>query len=217
MEMKKLGLLIILIAVFTTSLLAYDGYVDITNETGFTIYYVFISHVSDEFWGDDNLGRDIIIQGDTHRFFVYDRPSSEFDIQIEDVDGDLFTITGIDLAVNNEITFTLDDLDPAESEFVGEVTIEGPGGKINGYIDIVNRTGFDVYYIYMRQDQKEWSEDVLGNWDVLFDLGRFTVNLIDFPYSVFDVKLEDEKKNTYTFYSVDIYEQNLVVELKDQD
>ncbi len=80
-----------------SALFAFDGYVDITNETGFTIYYAYVSHESDEFWGDDMLGDDYLENGDTYRVYLSGHSSSIFDIMLEDEDGDTYTFETVDV------------------------------------------------------------------------------------------------------------------------
>lgn len=216
-EMKKIGFTIVLLVMAATGLFAFDGYVEITNNTGFTIYYIQVSHESDEYWGDDMLGDETLIDGDTYRVYLTGHASSIFDIRVEDEDGDSYTFLAVDVE-EQDVTVTLDDLDPAETEntFSGEATINGPGGEFDGYVEVTNNTGFDIYYLKIRQNSKSWGPDLLGD-EVLLDAYTFTVNLKNFPSSILDVRLEDEEGDTYTFYDVDVEYDDVYVTLDHLD
>lgn len=112
-------LLSLLLAVFVLGpIFAFDGYVDITNNTGFTIYYIYVSHHSSEDWEDDVLGDEILPDGETYRVNLTGYPDSIFDILIEDEDGDTYTFWGVDVAYEDVIV-TLDDLDMYDEETSG--------------------------------------------------------------------------------------------------
>ncbi|AZM96926.1 hypothetical protein [Vreelandella venusta] len=85
------------------------------------------------------------------------------------------------------------------------------------HIDITNRTGYILYYMYISPvDSKSWEEDVLGN-DVLMDgdTQRVAITGYDSPY--FDIRLVDEDDDSYTFWKVDVSTRDLVVTLDDLD
>lgn len=204
-----------MLAILVSGLFAFDGYVDITNDTGFTIYYIQVSHESDEYWGDDMLGDDYLMDGDTYRVYLSGHQSSIFDIRVEDEDGDTYTFIAVDVE-ENDIVVTLDNLDYDESSLSGEATVNGPGGDFDGYVDITNDTGFDIYYLKIRQNSKSWGPDLLGD-DVLLVGDTFKVNLKNFPSSIFDIRLEDEDADTYTFYEVDVESEDVTVTLDHLD
>lgn len=215
-DMRKTTLFLFLLAFFLQPISAFDGHVDITNETGYIIYYVFISPVDAESWGDDLLNKDVILPGDTQRFNLVDEPGSIFDIQVEDVDGDAYTITDVDLTADSEITFSKDDLNPAETDYIGSALVNGPGGEIEGTLDIFNQTGRDIYYLYGRQQGRDWGSDLLGD-DILVDGGKFTIEIENFNSEIFDIKLEDEKKKIYEFTGIDIASDLLTVTAEDRN
>ena len=68
----------------TTPSLAFNGYVDVTNNTGYDIYYLYISNENRKSWEEDVLGRDILRNGQTVRVSVRDADSEYFDIRAED-------------------------------------------------------------------------------------------------------------------------------------
>jgi len=89
---------------------AADYYVDITNQTGYTIMYMYVSPAKSDSWEEDVLGDDILPSGKTQRVNLAGYKSSIFDIRLVDEDGDKYTFWNIDVS-EEDITVTLDDLD----------------------------------------------------------------------------------------------------------
>lgn len=108
---------------FTLALLAllafasFGQYFEITNATGYDIYFAYINYSSDSDWGNDWLGSDIMADGETVYFDLSDYAweTELFDIMLEDVDGDTYTFISVDAE---------DYGDPAISENVFTVTLE---------------------------------------------------------------------------------------------
>jgi len=74
----------------------------------------------------------------------------------------------------------------------------------DGYINITNNTGYDIYYVYVSPDVSgDWGEDVLED-KVLEDGEEIRVELDGYDSSVFDVKLVDEDNDVYLFMGVDV-------------
>jgi len=214
--MRKFTLLLIALLLMTTGLFAFDGYVDITNQTGYTIYYVYVSNENDDYWGDDMLGDDYLYDGDTKRVYLSGHPSSVFDIMVEDEEGDTYSFYSVDVE-QTDIVVSLADLDDdGGSGSVGEATVNGPGGDFDGYVDVTNDTGYAMYYLYIKQKSKSWGPDLLGD-DVLMDGDTFTVNLNNFPKSIFDIRLEDEEGDTYSFYDTDVQSDDVYITLDNLD
>ena len=90
--------------------LAGDYYVDITNETGYTIMYMYVSPAKSDSWEEDVLGDDVLKSGKTQRVTLTGYKSSIFDIRLVDEDGDKYTFWNVDVS-KRDITVTLDDLD----------------------------------------------------------------------------------------------------------
>jgi hypothetical protein len=85
-------------------------YVDVTNTTGYTIYYLYVSHGSEKNWGPDVLGQDVLMSGTTQRVYLCNFPSPMFDIRAEDEDGDTYTFFQIDVS-RRDLTINLSDID----------------------------------------------------------------------------------------------------------
>lgn len=85
------------------------------------------------------------------------------------------------------------------------------------YVDITNQTGFTIFYLHVSPGKaKSWEEDVLGN-DVILHGGSMRVTLGGYSSPIFDIRLIDEDGDTYTFWNVDVSQQDLVVTLDDID
>ncbi len=108
--MKKILALFAVLFLFSTSASAFDGYIDVTNNTGYDIYYLYVSPAKSSSWEEDVLGDDILADGETVRVTVRKQKSSVFDIKAEDEDGDTYTIWELDIATE-DLVLTLDDLD----------------------------------------------------------------------------------------------------------
>lgn len=90
--------------------LARDYYVDITNRTGYTILYMYISPAESSSWEEDVLGNDVLRDGETKRVTLRGYRSPIFDIRLVDTDGDSYTFWNVDVS-RRDIVVTLADLD----------------------------------------------------------------------------------------------------------
>lgn len=85
------------------------------------------------------------------------------------------------------------------------------------YVIINNQTGYTINYVYISPGKaKNWEEDVLGD-KVLPHGSTQRVNLNGYASPIFDIRLVDEEGDTYTFWDVDVSEQDLLVTLDDID
>ena len=107
---RKFFALFALIVACNTTAVAFDGYVEVTNNTGFDIYYLYVSPGKAKSWEEDVLEEDILRNGQTVRVTVNGAKSEIFDIRVEDEDGDTYTLWDVDIS-ERDVTFTLDDLD----------------------------------------------------------------------------------------------------------
>ena len=90
--------------------IAGEFYVDITNKTGYTIMYMYVSPAKSDSWEEDVLGDDVLRSGKTQRVTLTGYKSPIFDIRLVDEDGDKYTFWNVDVS-KQDITVTLDDLD----------------------------------------------------------------------------------------------------------
>ena len=112
----RFALLVLTVLAFVS----FGQYFEITNDTGYDFYWVYISSSEDDEWGEDWMGEDIFYDGETFVFDLSDYPweTELFDIQIEDEDGDTYTFMEMDAEEyadpdlnENIFTVTLEDLD----------------------------------------------------------------------------------------------------------
>ena len=96
--------------IFATPASAFDGYVEVTNNTGYTIYYLYVSNDKSKTWEEDVLDTDVLKDGQTVRVTVKGQKSEYFDIRAKDEDGDTYTLWNVDISAR-DVTFTLADMD----------------------------------------------------------------------------------------------------------
>lgn len=73
----------------------------------------------------------------------------------------------------------------------------------DGYVTIYNRTGYDIYFLYVsHEDSDDWEEDVLD--DEILEAGdSFTIDLNGYKTARFDIMAEDEDGDVYYFWNLD--------------
>jgi hypothetical protein len=103
------GLILVLLTA-TPAQAQQDYYVDITNQTGFTIFYMYVSPADAKDWEEDVLGNEVLMNGDTKRVNLYNYFSPMFDIRLVDEDGDTYTFWNVDVSLRDVIV-TLADID----------------------------------------------------------------------------------------------------------
>jgi hypothetical protein len=97
--------------------------------------------------------------------------------------------------------------------FVGAVSAHAE----NLYIEVTNKTGYDIYHLYVSSvNSEEWEEDVLDQ-DVLLDGDKVKVNVTGYNSPYFDIRAEDEEGDTFTLRNVNIKKYDVVFTLDDQD
>lgn len=109
--MRAKILLSALLLLFVAKLsLAADYYVDITNNTGYTIYFIYVSPSKTDSWEEDVLGDGVLLNSDSIRINLNGYSSPIFDIRLVDEDGDSYTFYKINVS-KEDLEVTLDDLD----------------------------------------------------------------------------------------------------------
>lgn len=102
--------LVLLVALVAGKVMAADYYVDITNDTGYTIMFMYVSPADAQSWEEDVLGSDILPHGQARRVTLRNYNSPIFDIRLIDEDGDSYTFWNVDVS-RNDLVVTLDALD----------------------------------------------------------------------------------------------------------
>lgn len=108
--MKKLIGFLLVFTLCASMAFAFDGYIVVDNQTGYDIYYLYISHEFSDEWEEDVLGDQILETGESIRVDINGYKTSIFDIHAEDEDGDTYTVWEVDIEYE-DVTLTLDDLD----------------------------------------------------------------------------------------------------------
>lgn len=81
-----------------------SSYLDIVNRADASIWYLYISPCSSNSWGDDQLGSDVIIQGETYRFWM--TPGC-WDLRAETSDGRETERFGVQMGYSDGKTWTI--------------------------------------------------------------------------------------------------------------
>jgi hypothetical protein len=172
--------------------------IQIVNKTGFTIYYVRISRSDSDSWGQDWLGTEVLMNGRSVTFTLNDPLSraNTYDIRLEDNEGDTYTKTNVRVYAGSQIEFTLLDMDVGNT-----ITNPNQGNRDMPSIQIVNNTGYTVYYVQISPVASDrWGADQLAERQVLRNRDSFRCYL-SYPLDVvnrYDIRLKDEDGDTYT-------------------
>ena len=96
-----------------TSVSAQKGgsYVTIKNNTGYTIWYIYVSPSSSTSWGVDLLGSSVLMNGRTARVPLPQNNNNQFDIRLVDNEQDSYTRYNVRLVANQTVEFKISDLD----------------------------------------------------------------------------------------------------------
>ncbi len=169
-----------------------DAVVSITNDLDdWTIWWVYVVEEDEGFW-DDRLQTYFLYPGETINILV---DPGVYDIQVEDEDGDTYTLWGVDVSDDYDWDVTLDNLDAYDYTY-------GSGEGICP-VDIYN--GLDdwtIWYILVDPSDEPWGEDRLGA-EILEPGELFTVWV---DPGTWDIQVEDEDGDTYTLWDVEIDE-----------
>ena len=109
MRIQRFALLVLFLFL-STAAAAQNYYVDVTNRTGYTILYMYVSPGNAKTWEEDVLGKDVLQNGHTQRVNLHGYTSPIFDIRLVDEDGDSYTFWNIDVS-RHDLIVTLDHLD----------------------------------------------------------------------------------------------------------
>jgi len=166
--------------------------ITIVNDTGYTVYYVYISQTASDSWGQDRLDSSQILEDGESVTLSLPYPINvvnRYDIRLVDSDDDSYTKMDVLVSAGSRIVFTFDDFDYEDA-----VTYDGPP------ITIVNDTGYTIYYIYISQTASDtWGQDRLGS-EVLWNGDSVS---LDLPYPInvvnrYDIMVKDIDDDTYT-------------------
>jgi hypothetical protein len=104
-KLKLLGAAAVLLCASAAAVGADYGF-DITNDTGKTITYLYVSPETSNYWEQDVLGKDGLLRPDkTQHVSLSGYKSPIFDIRLEDEDGDRYTFWKVDVS-KQDLTVT---------------------------------------------------------------------------------------------------------------
>ena len=183
--------------------------VTINNELGsWTIWYAYCSPSSDEGWGDDRLGSELLAPGESISFELMS--GDYYDFKCIDEDDDEYILWDVYVDADGFVwDVVLDDMDNSYA------STEGSDGE--AAITIYNGLGdWTIWYAYGDPSDGPWGEDRLGT-ELLEPGEEFTFYLP--AGDTYDFKVEDEDGDTYTLWGIDVAEDGFYweVELADMD
>lgn len=104
--MKKLIALALSAGICLTATAA--STINIINKSGWDLHEIYISPASQDDWGDDYLGSEILAQGDS--LSLTGLASGKWDIRVIDEDGDECILNDVHITTSESWTVTEDDL-----------------------------------------------------------------------------------------------------------
>lgn len=164
---------------------ANDGGLEIINQSGADIWYVYLSPSKADEWGEDWLRDDIIRDGEI--YVIEGVPDGICDLRAEDRDGEAIELVW--------------EMDLAE---VPSLTIAGtaPAGGMAS-IEVVNESDTVITYLYVSPtDSASWGEDMLGA-DVIEVQGSYVLDGI--APGTYDIQAADETDTAVeSIFNVDL-------------
>lgn len=163
----------------------------IYNNSGYSIYYVYISSSSSDSWGDDRLGEgEVLSNGESFTTLLY---PSTYDLKLVDEDDDECINRGIDInrdvdwRISNEEWLDCTGYGSASGSSSSSSTTTVGRGSLS--FTITNNSQWSVYYLRMsKSSSSEWGDDLLG--DEVLSSGESIV--IKVNPGTYDIKMEDE-------------------------
>lgn len=120
-----------------------DAYLTVTNLTGDSIWYIYISPSGAAEWGEDWLGGDVIMSGESYDFVV---PEGSYDMAAADSDGNII-VERYNEYISDEKEWTI-YLEGEETDYAD--------------LELVNNSGYDVCFVFITpSSSSEWGEDWL--------------------------------------------------------
>ena len=153
--------------------------IEIDNDSGADVWYLYISPADIDDWGDDWLGDDVI--GDGERYVIEDIPPGIYDLKAEGENHEVLEVAwGMDV--------------------VGNVSWDVRG---LASLEIVNQSDDTIYYLYIvSPDDASWGGDWLDG-DVI-EIGDSHI-VTEIPSGAYDVKVSDQdNESVEVVYNVNL-------------
>ena len=98
--MRKLSLVLILFAFALPAFAAKSkARIKVINQSKWEIHHLFLSSTSEEKWGPDQLGDEVI--GKDESFTILGIPCDDYDVKIVDEEGDACVVAEVDICGTN--------------------------------------------------------------------------------------------------------------------
>jgi len=163
---------------------------EVVNNTGTEIAYLFVSPGDSSEWGPDLLDSESFLEpSDSHEFMIsYDGNSGKFDIMLVTIDGDSYT------RFNQTISSKSKRVTVNESDFDGVNELEMAS------VTLYNNTGYELYYLFFSpEDSAVWGPDILRS-DVTLEDGDVYSFYVPVSSAVtYNVRAVDEDDDDYIF------------------
>jgi len=91
-----------------------NPFITIVNDTGYEVWYLYISSSDQDTWGEDWLDSDQVLsdgQSITIQMLYPLSVCNSYDIMLVDLDGDAYTKYSVTISANGRIVFIFDDFD----------------------------------------------------------------------------------------------------------
>ena len=156
---------------------------EITNNSGVDVWYVYLSSSQSDQWGEDWLKDYVIKDGETYS--ITGIPAGTYDVKTEDQNNQVIEVVW-GAEVTGTMTWTLTGL---------------------ASIEITNNSGTSITYLYMSPSESDsWGDDWLGANEIGAG-ATYTVG--DISRGKYDIKATDTDGNAIeVVYHVDLYGQN---------
>lgn len=162
------------------------------NNTGYDIYYIFLSPGDSEYWGPEILGAERVLGADESLGFYIHYPdyTNTFDIMAIDDDGYTFVLWDYEISDDApaEITFEFEDLleEPPDLDFIT--------------LNLTNET-VPVYLLFVSpEDSRMWGVDLLDEYTILESDYTFSVLVpVGSSTATYNVLAVDEDLDEYIF------------------
>ncbi len=152
---------------------------EITNDSGMDVCYVYLSPADADDWGGDWLGDHVI--GDGEMYTIEGIPEGTYDVKAEDSNHEVIEVAW-------------------EADVEGEMTWDILG--LSSF-EVVNESDDSIFYLYIAlSDSDTWGDDWLGD-DVVKAGASYVVSGI--PRGTYDIKAADEDDDSVeTVYNIDL-------------
>jgi hypothetical protein len=163
---------------------------EVVNNTGTEIAYLFVSPGDSSEWGPDLLDSESFLEpSDSHEFMIsYDGSSGKFDIMLVTIDGESYT------KFNQTISSKSRRVTIAKSDYDGKNELEMAS------VTLYNNTGFELYYLFFSpEDSSVWGPDILRSNVTLEDGDSYSFYVPVSSAVTYNVRAIDEDDDEYVF------------------